>query len=61
MKKYRFSTPVKKYTQINGTNIMQYGETIWHYPDGDFVYGKFRLKSIKYNVIDFNTENYVPK
>ena len=53
MKQYRFSTPVKEYTQINRMNIWQYGETIWHYPDGDFVYGKFNLKSIKYNVTDY--------
>jgi hypothetical protein len=53
MKQYRFSTPVKEYTQINGRNIWKYGETIWHYPDGEFVYGKFTLKSIEYNVTAF--------
>ena len=50
MKQYRFSTPVKEYTQMNGRNIWKYGETIWHYPDGEFVYGKFTLKSIEYNL-----------
>lgn len=50
MKQYRFSTPVKNYAQIDGRNMMQYGETIWHYPDGEFVYGKFHLKSIEYNL-----------
>jgi hypothetical protein len=50
MKQYRFSTPVKQYAQINGMNIWKYGETIWHYPDGEFVYGKFTMKSIEYNV-----------
>jgi hypothetical protein len=53
MKQYRFSTPVKEYGQINGRSIWKYGETIWHYPDGEFVYGKFYLKSIEYNVTDF--------
>jgi hypothetical protein len=53
MKQYRFSTPVKNYVQINGRNVMQYGETIWHYPDGEFVYGKFTMKSIEYNVNEF--------
>lgn len=53
-KQYRFSTPVKEYTQMNGRNIWKYGETIWHYPDGEFVYGKFTLKSIEYNVTQFN-------
>jgi hypothetical protein len=51
MKQYRFSTPVKDYIKIDGRNIMQYGETIWHYPDGEFVYGKFKLKSIEYNAV----------
>ncbi len=53
MKRYRFSTPVKEYAQINGINIWKYGEAIWHYPEGEFVYGKFYLKSIEYNVTDF--------
>ena len=50
VKQYRFSTPVKEYIQMNGRNMWKYGETIWHYPDGEFVYGKFTLKSIEYNV-----------
>ncbi|KUO63568.1 hypothetical protein APF79_11655 [bacterium BRH_c32] len=50
MKQYRFSTPVKDYKNINGINVPTYGEAIWHYPDGEFTYGKFQLKSIQYNV-----------
>jgi len=50
---YPFSTPVSNYKNINGTNIMTYGETIWHYPDGKFVYGKFNLKEVEYNVSEF--------
>lgn len=50
MKPFPFSTPVKNYNNINGYNLPKYGEAIWHYPDGDFVYGTFRLKSIVYNV-----------
>lgn len=50
MKQYRFSTPVKDYKNINGINVPTYGEAIWHYPDGEFVYGKFNLKSIEYNL-----------
>jgi uncharacterized membrane protein len=53
MKQYRFSTPVKDYALINEINIWKYGETIWHYPDGEFVYGKFTLKSIEYNVTEY--------
>ncbi|MBC7745650.1 MAG: hypothetical protein H7096_11155 [Flavobacterium sp.] len=50
MKRYRFSTPVKEYTQMNGRNIWKYGDAVWHYPEGEFVYGKFTLKSIECNV-----------
>ena len=47
---YPFSTPVSNYKMIDGNNIMTYGETIWHYPDGKFIYGKFKLKEVEYNV-----------
>jgi hypothetical protein len=50
MKQYRFSTPVAGYKNINGINVMSGGEAIWHYPDGDFTYGKFNLKTIQYNL-----------
>lgn len=49
MKQYRFSTPVRDYKNINGYNVMTYGEAIWHYPEGEFVYGKFHLKNITSN------------
>ena len=49
MRQYLFSTPVKDYKLINGINVPTYGEAIWHYPDGEFIYGKFYLKSIEYN------------
>ncbi len=45
---YPFSTPVRNYKNINGINIMTYGESVWHYPDG-----KFNLKEIEYNVSAF--------
>ena len=50
---YPFSTPVGNYKTINGINIMTYGEAVWHYPDGKFIYGKFNLKEVQYNVSEF--------
>lgn len=47
---YTFSTPVQQYQQINGHKVPTYGEAIWHYPEGAFTYGKFRLKKVVYNV-----------
>jgi len=50
MKQIRFSTPISDYKRINGFMLPTYGEAIWHYPEGKFVYGKFRIKDVKYNV-----------
>ena len=48
--KLRFSTPMSAYSNIRGFNVPTYGEAIWHYPEGEFVYGKFNLKDIQYNL-----------
>lgn len=50
MKQYPFSTPVYEYKKLNGINVMSRGDAVWHYPEGDFTYGKYTLKSIQYNV-----------
>jgi hypothetical protein len=50
MKQYRFSTPLsKEYKDYNGFRLTSFGEAVWHYPDGEFVYGKFNVKDIVYN------------
>lgn len=48
--KYRFSTPLYEHRNISGFKLPSYGEAVWHYPDGEFTYGKFRVKNIEYNV-----------
>jgi hypothetical protein len=50
MKRVRWSTPVSDYQEFAGRKIPTLGKTTWHYPEGDFTYGVFTLKSIKYNV-----------
>jgi hypothetical protein len=50
LNQYPFSTPASLYANFNGVNVMTYGEAIWDYPDGQFVYGKFNLQEIEYNV-----------
>jgi hypothetical protein len=52
MKAFPFSTPASNYKNINGYQLPSYGEAIWHYPDGEFVYGKFEVVDITYNVAD---------
>jgi hypothetical protein len=45
-----FSTPVHEYENYNGFNLFYKGDAVWHYPEGEFVYGKFILKEIEYNL-----------
>lgn len=49
MKQYPWSTPVSRYRNLNGYSLPTYGEAIWHYPDGDFVYGRLEIKNVTYN------------
>ena len=51
MKQFRWTTPVSNYKEFEGRMIPTAGKTIWHYPEGDFTYGVFELKSIEYNVV----------
>lgn len=49
MLQYQWSTPLKDYRVINGHKIATYAEVIYNYPEGDFCYGTFQLKNLKYN------------
>jgi hypothetical protein len=48
-KKFRFSTPLSEFKKINDLELPNYGEAIWHYPEGEFVYGKYNLQKLEYN------------
>jgi hypothetical protein len=48
-----FSTPIHGWQQVDGRTLIREGDGVWHYPEGAFVYGKFRLKKIEYNVSGF--------
>ncbi|MEQ8878073.1 MAG: hypothetical protein RLQ12_00500 [Cyclobacteriaceae bacterium] len=50
MRQIPFSTPVLAYEHINGRNIVSAAEAIWHYSDGPFVYGRFKLEDATYNI-----------
>lgn len=47
---YKQSTPVKDYKEINGYRIAGFAEAIYHYPAGDFCYGTFKVKELRYSV-----------
>lgn len=46
---YKWSTPVTDYKEIEGRIIPTYAEAVWHLPEGEFVYARFRTKEIEYN------------
>ena len=52
IKQARWTTPVSEYKEFEGRKIPTVGKTTWHYPEGDFTYGVFRLKNIRYNVVN---------
>jgi hypothetical protein len=46
----RWSTPISDYRDVDGRRLPTRGSTVYAYPDGDFTYGAFVLKSITYDV-----------
>ncbi len=59
MKQYRFSTPVSEYKTYEGHTVPTVIKLVWHYPDGEFVYGDLQLKRIRYNVNENNLKNEI--
>ncbi len=51
---HRFSTPLSDYRDFGGYRLAALGKAVWHYPDGPFTYGEFRLQDVSYNVSAFN-------
>jgi hypothetical protein len=47
---YPWSTPVGGYQEAGGRRIPETGEAVWHTPEGDFVYARFHLVGIEYNL-----------
>ena len=47
---YPWSTPVSGYRDLDGRRIASNAEVVWHTPEGEFVYGKFKLSELEYNL-----------
>ncbi|NWG13723.1 MAG: hypothetical protein HXY20_09330 [Acidobacteria bacterium] len=47
---YPWSTPARNYREFEGRRVPTHGEGVWHMPEGEFVYGKFNLVEIEYNL-----------
>ena len=56
MKRLPFTTPIREFREFEGIRVPSYGEAIWHYSDGPFVYGKFKLKKLRYNLAEMPPE-----
>lgn len=50
---YKWSTPISGYKDFKGRKVPAFGEAIWHTPEREFVYARFDLKEIEYNLEDF--------
>lgn len=44
---FRFSTPIRDYGQHGGLRLPSHGDAVWHYPEGNFVYGSFDLRGFE--------------
>jgi hypothetical protein len=49
-RKYRFSTPASEHGPVAGLVLPHYGEAVWMLPEGPFTYGRFRLRSVEYDI-----------
>jgi len=50
LRRSRWSTPVDGYREIDGRRVGTHGVAIYAYPEGDFTYGDFRLRSVAWDV-----------
>jgi hypothetical protein len=46
MRWVRWSTPMRTYRDIGNMHLASEGDAVWHYPEGAFVYGKFKLTGL---------------
>jgi hypothetical protein len=53
MKQIPWSTPLKDHKTINGHKLGGYTDAIYHYPEGDLIYGTFKIVNIEYNLKAF--------
>jgi hypothetical protein len=47
LKLQRWSTPMRHCKDFNGRKYATEGEAVWHYLEGDFVYGRMRLADVE--------------
>jgi hypothetical protein len=50
----KWSTPLRKYREVNGMRIPTEGEAIWHLPEGEFPYIQASFGEVQYDTFDFD-------
>jgi hypothetical protein len=46
----RWNTPIGEYRDVDGMRLPTWGGAVWDRAEGPFMYGEFRLRSLRYNV-----------
>ena len=49
MRKFKWSTPLRDYREVNGYKVATSASLVYAYPEGDFTYGMFELKGVACN------------
>jgi hypothetical protein len=49
LKPLRWSTPMYDRREFQGRRVPTRGEAIWHRPEGPFVYGRFSVRSVRFD------------
>lgn len=47
---YRWTTPLRDYRRFGDARLAEHGEAVWRHPEGDFVYARFEVLSVEYNL-----------
>jgi len=50
LQRLHWSTPMQDHQVIDGRRVPMRGEAIWHRPEGAFVYGRFVVRRIRFDV-----------
>ena len=46
----RWNTPIGEYRDVDGMRLPTWGGAVWNRAEGPFMYGEFRLRSLRYDV-----------
>lgn len=46
----RWNTPIGEYRDLDGMRLPTWGGAVWNRAEGPFMYGEFRLRSLRYDV-----------